>query len=464
MRGRSSARDDPRRGLRRQLTALAVPLASTQLAAVVLAATSTAMMGPLGVTSLAAGGLSLVIFNQFRTIGTGLITSVGNEIASIPTSAAAAGTIVTSRRDTLRAGLLVATIAGVLGGVAIAASGRLLTSAGQDTEIAVAAGPFLVALAPGLLPVLWFQVLRHYAIATGRPQSILAITLVSIALNVALGSALVQGWGPLPSLGLTGIGIGSSTVQFCSFAALAVLVRLDGTLAESLSFRVWRAARGDVTRVVRHGSRIAATFGSSSFFYMTITLLMGGLSPLALAAHTVVYQVFSVGFQIANGLSQASSIVISRVMSARDSASAAYVNGVSVKSMTIVAALLGGFSALLPVVPLSVFSVDSASGLFGAARVLLVVALAAQIAEGLQNISVGVLRGFGDTSSSLRLSLVGYWVVGLPAALLLAFPLHLGAVGMWLGITLGLLFIAIALQLKIRSESRSTECWSGATG
>ncbi len=406
----------------------------------------------------------MVIFNQFRTVGTGLITSVGNEVASAGASASVARTIAASRRDTLRAGLLVASVGGGLGGVAIAMSGRLLTLVGQDAVVAAAAGSFLVALAPGLLPVLWFQVLRQYAIGMGRPQSVLAITLSSIALNVGLGSALVQGWGPLPTLGLTGIGISSSTVQFCSFAALVALVRLDRTLAESLSFRMWRAARPDIARIVHHGSRIAATFGSSSLFYMTVALLMGGISPRALAAHTVVYQVFSVGFQIANGLSQASSIVVSRLVSERDFTSAAFLNGASLLSMTTMSVLLGCCYALFPAVPLAIFAVDDGSELFAAARVLLLAAIAAQIAEGLQNISVGVLRGFGDTSSGLRFSVIGYWAVGLPSALLLAFPLHLGAVGMWLGITFGLLFIAIALQRTIRNASRSTECWSGATG
>jgi MATE family multidrug resistance protein len=136
----------------------------------------------------------------------------------------------------------------------------------------------------------------------------------------------------------------------------------------------------------------------------------------------------------------------------------------SVKWITISAGLIGSFSALLPAVPLGMFSVDAESDLFSAARVLLIAALATQMAEGLQNVSVGVLRGFGDTSSSLRFSLVGYWVVGLPSALLLAFSLHLGAVGMWLGITAGLVFIAVALQLRIRNETRSLQCRSGATG
>jgi MATE family multidrug resistance protein len=36
----------------------------------------------------------------------------------------------------------------------------------------------------------------------------------------------------------------------------------------------------------------------------------------------------------------------------------------------------------------------------------------------------------------------GYWVVGLPLGLLIAFPLGYGAVGVWIGLAAGLLLVA----------------------
>lgn len=57
----------------RALAALAVPLVLTQLAQVALTTTDTVMMGTLGTTDLAAGGLAIVVFNQLRTMGVGQI-------------------------------------------------------------------------------------------------------------------------------------------------------------------------------------------------------------------------------------------------------------------------------------------------------------------------------------------------------------------------------------------------------
>lgn len=61
-----------------------------------------------------------------------------------------------------------------------------------------------------------------------------------------------------------------------------------------------------------------------------------------------------------------------------------------------------------------------------------------QFVDCAQNIGVGLLRGLDDTESGFRLPLVGYWLVGLPLAALLARPAGLGAVGTWLGLLGGL--------------------------
>ncbi|MGX7695047.1 hypothetical protein [Gordonia polyisoprenivorans] len=70
-------------------------------------------------------------------------------------------------------------------------------------------------------------------------------------------------------------------------------------------------------------------------------------------------------------------------------------------------------------------------------------------------IGVGLLRGLGDTVSGFRLSLIGYWVVGVPTALILAFPLGLNAAGVWWGLTCGLATTAALMLMRfVRSAQR----------
>jgi MATE family multidrug resistance protein len=102
----------------RQLLALATPIALTQLAQVALTTIDIVMIGVLGVQALAAGGLAIVLFNQVRTIGVGLITAAGNRVAELaaPDEPQALGKVAESGvRDVVRASLAMATAAGVAG-------------------------------------------------------------------------------------------------------------------------------------------------------------------------------------------------------------------------------------------------------------------------------------------------------------------------------------------------------------
>ena len=75
---------------------------------------------------------------------------------------------------------------------------------------------------------------------------------------------------------------------------------------------------------------------------------------------------------------------------------------------------------------------------------LLAVAACFQWFDGTQNIAIGSLRGLKHTRVSLIAAIVGYWVVGLPAAWLLA-GTSLGPMGVWWGLVLALATTATIL-------------------
>ena len=76
---------------------------------------------------------------------------------------------------------------------------------------------------------------------------------------------------------------------------------------------------------------------------------------------------------------------------------------------------------------------------------MLHVVAAFQIADALQAVAAGVLRGVGDTISAMRWALVAYVGVAPVAAAVLASGLDRGALGIWLGLALGLCIAAVAL-------------------
>jgi MATE family multidrug resistance protein len=78
---------------------------------------------------------------------------------------------------------------------------------------------------------------------------------------------------------------------------------------------------------------------------------------------------------------------------------------------------------------------------------LLAVAAAFQLFDGVQAVATGVLRGIGDTRTPVIFNIVGYWVLGLPVGYSLCFQHGWGVVGLWFGLSAGLILVSLALTV-----------------
>ncbi|MFE6273769.1 MATE family efflux transporter [Streptomyces goshikiensis] len=455
----------------RALGVLAVPLILTQLAQVALTTTDTVMMGLLGTTELAAGGLAIVIFNQLRTMGVGLVTSVGNRIAAAAARAERQSTDHAADPDgsaerageppahaevraVVRAGLAVATLAGIAGGVLMVLIGQALSRLGQDPAVVGLTRTVLYALAPGLLPCLWFQTIRQFTVGMRRPQALLRITIASVAVNAGLNWVLIQGAFGLPRLGLTGIGIATSTVYLLTFLALYLSAKKDEELAPLLSLNITKADPVVVKRLIGLGIPIAATYGSEAGFFSLTALMAGSFGPDALAAHTAVNQLVYIVFQVAVGLSHAASINVSRELALGNHDDARRIKNTALACAAAVMAVVGVLYVTVPHLVLAPFLDTGSDQALTIATHLLVVTAFLQFFDCAQNIGVGLLRGLDDTKSGFRITLIGYWAVGLPASWLLAYALGLDTLGIWLGLLTGLATTAVLL---LRRYTRSLD-------
>ncbi|MFD0164139.1 MATE family efflux transporter [Streptomyces decoyicus] len=451
----------------RALATLAVPLILTQLAQVALTTTDTVMMGMLGTADLAAGGLAIVLFNQLRTMGVGLVTSVGNQIAAASARAESAqdtgpGTARSESddevREIVRASFAVATLAGIAGAVLMLLIGQALTLLGQEADVVDRAQTMLLALAPGLVPCLWFQAIRQFTVGMRRPQALLQITIASVAVNAGINWVLIHGTWGLPKLGLPGVGVATTLVYLLSFLALYLSAKKDAVLAPLLSLNIAKADRATARRLVRLGVPIAATYGSEAGFFSVTALMAGSFGSAALAAHTAVNQLVYIVFQVAVGLSHAASINVSRELALGRTEAALRIKNTALACAGAVMVVVGVVYITLPDLVLSPFF-DTTGGrdadAVSIATHLLLVIMVLQFFDCAQNIGVGLLRGLDDTKSGFRITLVGYWAIGLPAAWLLGYAAGLHTLGIWLGLLTGLAATAILLLRRYSASLRA---------
>jgi MATE family multidrug resistance protein len=71
------------------------------------------------------------------------------------------------------------------------------------------------------------------------------------------------------------------------------------------------------------------------------------------------------------------------------------------------------------------------------------------VTDSVNNVLGGVMRGAGKQHAGAVLNLVGYWLLGLPLALLLGMRYDLGALGFWMGLLAASCFQIVALLTVI---------------
>src|SRR5262249_39091219 len=85
---------------------------------------------------------------------------------------------------------------------------------------------------------------------------------------------------------------------------------------------------------------------------------------------------------------------------------------------------------------------------------LLLIGMCFFVADGVQTVAAGALRGFNDTRVPLLLAALSFWVFGFTACWWLAFRAGLGAVGVWLGLSAGLIVFAVVLVWRFDRLTR----------
>ena len=437
------------------LVALALPMIAGNIAWAGIAATDLLLLGRLGTEAVAAGALAINLFNALLIFGMGLVT------AAAPLIANARGRRRHSVRDvrrtvhqTLRAALFFVLPAWAL----LWQSEPILLALGQQPDLAHEAGRLMRGLQWALLPFLGFTTLRNFIAALERPVWGLIIMVCAIPFNLLAGWALIFGHLGFPALGLLGAGIASSlSSSFLFFGLLAILLIDRRFRRYRLLGGFWSRDRERHRAVWALGLPIAVTLGLETTVFNASAFLMGLIDRDSLAAHAVAIQIAALTFMVPLGIGQAATVRVGLAYGRKDAA--------AIRRAGWLALIVGTAFALSAAVLLVVFPRqlagafldlhDPANARTAALAVsFLSVAALFQLVDSAQAVGAGVLRGLQDTTMPMIFALIGYWVIGIGVGTLLAFPLRMEGVGIWLGLASGLGAVALLLLLRWTMRDR----------
>jgi MATE family multidrug resistance protein len=203
--------------------------------------------------------------------------------------------------------------------------------------------------------------------------------------------------------------------------------------------------------VFRLGWPIGLTSLAEGGLFQASALMMGMIGTVELAAHGIAMQCASITFMVHVGLSSAATVRTGLAVGQGDGQGlregARVAIALSVVFSLVTVALFLAFPA--PILSLFLDTTQpGADQIVAFGTVLLAMAALFQVADAMQVMALGLLRGVQDTRVPMALAAVSYWLIGIPASWVLAFPLGYGGVGLWVGLVIGLAVAATLLMAR----------------
>jgi multidrug resistance protein, MATE family len=406
------------------------------------------MVGWTGAVPLAASSLA----NIFFTIP--LFFGVGVSYAITPLVAQAEGANDSNKIiATLKNGSLINLVTGLILVALIFSVEPFMHAMGQPDDVVTLAIPYLSIIAISIIPTMIFQTYRQFAEGLQRTRVAMIIVVASNVLNIFLNYLLIFGKYGFPEMGLNGAGW-ATLISRIVMALSMMLYVYYGRKYQSYKagFSVGNYSRSLINKMLHIGLPAGSQFIFEAGAFGFSALMMGWLGTTALAAHQIAINLATISYMTTSGLGAAATIRVGNFWGQRDTnnlrASAFTMIGMAILIMTAWALLFIFGRYFLP----SLYIEDQA--VIELTASLLIIAAFFQLSDGIQVVTAGALRGLQDVKIPSMLIFVAYWVIALPLGYWLAFPLQMGAKGIWIGLFLGLTLTAGAMVVRFNRLSK----------
>jgi MATE family multidrug resistance protein len=429
---------------------LAWPMILSRVGIVTMFALDVIVLGRAGASELADYVLGQSIQDSLIGMMIGLLLGVPVLVARETGAGndAAAGRI-------WRRGLIVALGLGAVLCTALQFAETVYLATGQDPSLAERAGRVTGILAFSLPLIGAYYVSAAFLEALHRPGVALVAILIANGVNLALNLILVLGLGPFPALGAAGCAL-ATVITFLGLS-LGMGLYVARVFPQRARYGIGRAVPAETPPLglqIRMGLASGASFLFEAGAFTVMTLFVGLLGTLALAAHGVLFQFLALTFMIAYGIAGATQVRVGNAWGRGDPHGMAMAGWTGLGLALLFTGVVAAAYASVPESALGVFTSDPAV-IAAAAPVMLWVVLAT-IFDGGQSVMNNACRGRGDTWMPTALQFGSYWIAMVPLAWFFAFRADNGLAGVYQGIALASVVSLAVLALRFGRLSRGT--------
>ena len=342
--------------------------------------------------------------------------------------------------------------------------GKLSASADEQTEgrgvitslfqngmlFTVLLSVLTLVLLGGCIPFLHCFGQDPAVVEAARPYYILiVISLVMNGLNILLNWVFIYGHWGAEAMGARGAGIGSLVARIGMPICFVGVMYFRREWKDYLRSVKWGCFR---QKVIRELSQIGFPIGVQTLMetiaFTAAFIFVGWISKEALAAHQIANQLCDLTFMVILGIGSATTIRVSHQLGANNLEGVRMASNASIHLVLLInaigAVLMIGLRNYIPLL----FTHDQE--VIVIASQLVVLAGVLQLADGLQVVAASMLRGITDVKVPMIIAMFSYTIVCISIGLLLAFPMGMGAVGIWIGFVVGLSVAAVCLHVRFR--------------
>ncbi|MBK9293942.1 MAG: MATE family efflux transporter [Oligoflexia bacterium] len=421
---------------------LAVPVIIAQVGQMTMGLVDTFMVGKLGPEAIGSVALANAIFFFVSIFAIGLCSPLDHFVSKAMGEKRSPNEITSWRLQGLYFSILISLPLMVFIQIVI----HNLQAFGAADITVTGAKAFSKYYIPSLLPFMVYFSQRQFLQATGFAKQVSYSLILGNILNISLNWVFIYGNLNMPAMGVQG----SSLSSLLTRIILALyLIFLSFKFQKQVS---WRLDYKYIDKLFKLGLPAGLHHLFEVGVFSLSTALASKLGPLKLAAHSIVLNLASFTFMFPLGLSSASAIRVGNYLGGNKKQEM-FNTGYASFYIGLIGMIITGLFLFLFGIPLTGLFTKDLEVINYAGQILLIAALF-QIFDGIQVIGAGVLRGAGETKFTALSNFIGHWLIGLPVGVYLCFFTLLGLRGLWMGLSLGLIYVSIVLFLAWRKKER----------
>lgn len=423
---------------------LFLPLFMGQLAATSMGVVDTVMAGAAGTLELSGVAIGSSIFWPSELFVVGMALAIHPLIANLVGNGQLYKVALRMQVATVCT-LACAAIIGVII-MLVPLVYRMFPSVDQDM-VNIGHG-YLIAVGLAMPGFAMFNVLRAYWEGLGKTGPTLMFGCIALVLNIPLNYIFIFGHLGMPALGGVGCGVATALSIYFTVIGMLFYVKKSPAFAKVRIYQKWEPMSwSQCWSFLKLSLPLGIAGMIETLCFSLVAIMLSPFGPVVVASHTIAMNVSGLLAIVPIALSSTASIEVGEAMGT-NSWSHARKRALSSTSLAVAFYVIGASVLFFMGEQIAALYSDDAEVLL-LAPVLMMYCVVFFFPETLQVMAIGILRGFKDSRTIFAVTIVAYWIVGMPIGYSLGYG-YLGdalegAEGFWLGFIFSLTCASVLL-------------------